>query len=98
MSGSFSCPYCSVTDDRLGVHGHLFEEHSDEMDVEIVRVDHERGIEFTLTCPECNSEEFAKTIPRFTGDAERVAETYRDELAMIAFDQLLYHLEDDHGY
>jgi hypothetical protein len=93
---AFACPYCEESDDRLGLHGHLVEAHLDRFQTAIP--DSNDAIHFGLPCPECAEESFSKTIQRPRADASRVRDTYRDELAMIAFDQLLYHLEEAHGY
>ena len=93
---AFDCPYCGVTDDRLGIHGHLVDEHADELRTDIP--DSNDAIHFALPCPECDEESFSQKIRRPREDAHRVQDTYRDELAMIAFDQLLYHLDEEHGY
>lgn len=92
----FHCPYCEATDDRLGLHGHLVDEHVDHL--QTVVADDLESIAFGLPCPECDEEGFSKEIQRPKGDADRVVDLYRDEISMIAFDQLLYHLEDEHGY
>lgn len=96
MPDAFHCPYCDASDDRLGLHGHLVDEHVDRLQTEVA--DDGGSIVFGLPCPECEEEGFAKEIKRPKGDADRVADLYRDEISMIAFDQLLYHLEEEHGY
>ena len=96
VPAAFQCPYCDETDDRLGLHGHLVDAHADRLRTDVA--DDLASIVFALPCPECDAESFTKEIKRPKGDADRVVDLYRDELSMIAFDQLLYHLEDDHGY
>ncbi len=96
MPEAFDCPYCEERADRLDLHGHLVDDHGDRLQT-VVAEDRE-SIQFALPCPECDEEGFSKEIKRPKGDADRVVDLYRDEISMIAFDQLLYHLEDDHGY
>ena len=96
MPDAFHCPYCEASDDRLGLHGHLVDDHVDRLQTEVA--EDGGSIVFGLPCPECEEEGFAKEIKRPKGDADRVADLYRDEISMIAFDQLLYHLEEEHGY
>jgi len=96
MPDAFHCPYCDAEDDRLGLHGHLVDEHGERLQTDVA--DDFESILFTLPCPECDEQSFSKEIKRPKGDADRVVDLYRDEIGMIAFDQLLYHLEDEHGY
>lgn len=98
MTDRFTCPYCEHDDDRLGLHGHLVEDHDERLEADVVPAEEGNKVVFSLTCPECDAERFSKEIPRIQGDGERLVDVYREELSMVAFDQLLYHLEDDHGY
>lgn len=98
MTETFACAYCDFEGGRLELHGHVVEEHADQLETGVREKSGESSIYFALPCPECDDEQFSREIHRGRGDDRRAIELYRDEVAMIAFDQLLYHLEEEHGY
>ncbi len=76
------------------MHEHLFEDHRSELTLSIIDTDTGNAVQFTLNCPECAEEQFSEHITRPQADAARLVESYEEELTMIAFDQLLYHLSE----
>ncbi|RMF70183.1 MAG: hypothetical protein D6743_00690 [Calditrichaeota bacterium] len=84
-----TCPYCSFSGHRMDLHAHLVEDHAEEVKI---YVDQALGkMVYELTCPLC--QEGVKTP--LSKRAEQLQE-YQREIRMVAFDLLLYHLEEMH--
>ncbi len=84
-----NCPYCDFDGHRMDVHEHLLNEHPEEVQI---YVDDETGkLVYELSCPLCT--EGVKAPLR---KSAAVLEQYQREIRMVAFDLLLYHLQDMH--
>ncbi len=87
-----NCPYCSYEDARGALHRHLAEKHG-EM---VVTGQAEDGRMFyQIECPYCTFRLEQRVKPRWKDPG--FLEAYRREIVLVAFDQLLYHLEGAHG-
>lgn len=72
----------------MSVHQHMLDSHGDELSRE--------GRNYVFHCPECSQE---TTIEPGSGaEPDELVEKYGNEVTMIAFDRLLDHLENEHGY
>jgi predicted RNA-binding Zn-ribbon protein involved in translation (DUF1610 family) len=82
------CPYCDESGSRMAVHHHLLESHDEVFE--------QRDGALTYACPECGDESVVEpgTAPEESDPVER----FGRELKMLAFDALLDHLEQEHGY
>lgn len=86
------CPYCAFAGDRRELHRHLVEQHSTL--VVAHRGEGERMF-YEITCPHCDFRFTQRVKPRWKDPG--FLEEFRREIALVAFDQLLYHLEGVHG-
>jgi len=85
-----TCAYCSFEGHRRAVHAHLESEHSAEVKT---RFDEETGkMFFTLSCPKCEQTMEKRVKPRWKDPS--FLEEFSREIRLVAFDLLLYHLED----
>jgi hypothetical protein len=85
-----TCAYCSFSGHRRELHAHLAQEHAAEVHT---RFEEETGKMFyQLSCPKCEQTMEKRVKPRWK-DPEFLAEFAR-EIHLVAFDLLLYHLED----
>jgi hypothetical protein len=85
-----TCAYCAFAGERRAVHAHLEEAHASEVRT---RADQETGrMFFSLSCPKCGQTMEKRVKPRWQ-DASFLEEFAR-EIRLVAFDLLLYHLED----
>ncbi len=86
------CPYCDFQDSRMKLHRHLGEAHLDQV---MTEHDEETGkMKYIVGCPMCGLRYQHAVKPRYKDP--RFLEEYRAEIALVAFDQLLYHLEEKH--
>lgn len=86
------CPYCEVEDTRQKLHAHLADQHSEKV---IRRGDERTGkLFYRLDCPLCDEYTEREVNPR--GRDPAFLETFEHEICLVAFDQLLYHLEAAH--
>ena len=87
-----NCPYCSFADTRMKLHRHLAEAHLD-----LVTTEHDGAtgkMRYIVACPLCGLKYQHAVKPRYRDP--RFLEEFKAEIALVAFDQLLYHLEDTH--
>ncbi|MFQ5922073.1 MAG: hypothetical protein ACE5M4_04450 [Anaerolineales bacterium] len=85
------CPYCQETGGLTEMHHHLGQAHPDTVGMR--RSDD--GVQtYIVSCPFCGFEHVRPVNPR--GRNPRFMEEYRAEIALVAFDQLLYHLLQEH--
>lgn len=85
-----TCAYCSFTGHRREVHAHLDLEHAAEVKT---RVDDATGqMFFSLGCPKCEQTMEKRVKPRWKHP--EFLEEFSREIRLVAFDLLLYHLED----
>jgi hypothetical protein len=84
-----NCPHCSFSGHRMDLHAHLVEKHSDEIKIS---ADERTGkMMYEMRCPICG-ESATETLKK----SAAVLEEYKRELCMVAFDLLLYHLQEQH--
>jgi hypothetical protein len=87
------CPYCSAAGSRMETHAHLGRDHLDA--VRTFRDEERDRLRFALDCPFCD-EGMERTVnPR--GREAGFLEEFRREIALVAFDLLLYHLHAAHA-
>ncbi len=86
------CPYCTYEDARGPLHQHLAERHS-----EMVATGQAEGgrLFYRVQCPYCEFRWEQRIKPRWKDPG--FLEDYRREIVLVAFDQLLYHVEGAHG-
>ncbi|MBI4635580.1 MAG: hypothetical protein HY727_04445 [Candidatus Rokubacteria bacterium] len=88
-----TCPFCALEGPRRRVHRHLIDGHADVVATE---VNPALGQMFyVIACPNCGGEIRHQVKPRWT-DPGFVRE-FGEEIRMVAFDLLLYHVEDAHS-
>lgn len=86
------CPYCDATDGLMATHRHMVDAH-----VELVTTerDEETGkMQYTVPCPFCQVTYSHRVKPRSRNP--RFLEEFKSEIAMVAFDQILYHIIEKH--
>jgi hypothetical protein len=87
-----NCPFCTFSDIRMKLHRHLAEAHLDQ-----VTTEHDEAsgkMRYVVGCPVCGLKYQHAVKPRYKDP--RFLEEYKAEIALVAFDQLLYHLEEKH--
>ena len=87
------CPYCELASERRAIHRHLVEHHPGELETGLDAS--RQQLYYCVRCRECD---FAlrKTVrPRSTDPA--FLDEFRAEIALVAFDLLLYHAEAAHA-
>ncbi len=90
---AFYCPYCDFTGTRMDVHAHLVQNHGDQLGW---RVNEKFGYTYcVITCPICGASH-DQIIPRAQHNPAFL-EAYKEQIYMVAFDLLLYHLQGEHG-
>jgi hypothetical protein len=76
----------------MQLHRHLGETHLDQVTTE---ADEATGkMRYVIACPTCGLKYQHAVKPRYRDP--RFLEEYKAEIALVAFDQLLYHLEEKH--
>lgn len=83
------CPHCNYSGHRMDLHAHLVVSHSDE--IKIFADEHSGKMVYEMSCPLCK-ESTKETLKK----SAAVLEEYRREICMVAFDLLLYHLQEQH--
>ncbi len=86
------CPHCDFSDSRMKVHRHLGQAHLDQ-----VTTEHDPAtgkMRYVVNCPFCGLKYQHAIKPRYRDP--RFLEEYKSEIALVAFDQLLYHVEEKH--
>ena len=86
------CPWCSLDGSRRQIHRHLVDTHGEAVWTQ--PGDAEGRMHYLITCPRCAGEIRHAVKPRW-GDPGFLVEFQR-EIRLVAFDLLLYHLEDAH--
>ncbi|MBI2962632.1 MAG: hypothetical protein HYY35_02665 [Deltaproteobacteria bacterium] len=85
-----TCAYCPFQGHRRAVHAHLEEAHAPEVRT---RSEAETGrMFFSLSCPKCAQTMEKRVKPRWQDPG--FLEEFSREIRLVAFDLLLYHLED----
>lgn len=88
-----NCPYCAAAASRRDTHAHLWAAHPEQ-----VRMFHDETrdvLKFALDCPFC--EEGLERVANPRGREPDFLEEFRREIALVAFDLLLYHLQASHA-
>lgn len=86
------CPYCEAAAGLMATHRHMVDAHLEQVKTER---DEESGkLAFVVTCPYCNLEYQQQVNPRNRNP--RFLEEFKAEIALIAFDQLIYHVLEVH--
>ena len=86
------CPHCDFAAARMKLHRHLAQAHLDH-----VTTEHDEAtgkMRYIVACPMCGLKYQHAVKPRYKDP--RFLEEFKAEIALVAFDQLLYHLEDKH--
>ncbi len=87
-----SCPYCDEIGGLMHTHRHLVDEH---LEMVITRYEEESGkMYYLVPCPFCGLKYRHVVKPRRRDP--RFLEEFKSEIAMVAFDQLLYHILQKH--
>lgn len=86
------CPYCPFEGSRPELHQHLVERHLDRV---VTRRAEDDRMFYELGCPHCDFQFRQRVKPRWRDPG--FLEEFQREIALVAFDQLLYHLEGTHG-
>ncbi|HEX9696149.1 MAG TPA: hypothetical protein VGB64_07535 [Actinomycetota bacterium] len=87
-----NCPYCDFEGARSVVHRHLADEHADRV---TTRVAEETGRRFyEVRCPVCDAPWMREIKPRLRDP--RFIEKFEEEIKLVAFDMLLYHIQAEH--
>lgn len=88
-----TCPYCEFEGSRGAVHRHLADSHDDRVSI---RVDDASGRRwYGIRCPICDAPWDREIKPRLRDP--RFVETFDEEIKLVAFDMLLYHVQGEHG-
>ena len=86
------CPYCSFEGPRRALHAHAADTHPSAV---TTTTDPDSGRRFyELQCPFCPQSLRKQIKPRLKDPA--FLEEYAREIRLVAFDVLLYHLEEAH--
>lgn len=86
------CPYCEVQGSREEVHQHLVAAHTDRV---VTRQEENGRMFYGIQCPSCPFRFQQRVKPRWKDPG--FLEEFRREILLVAFDQLLYHVEGMHG-
>jgi hypothetical protein len=87
-----NCPYCDFAGPRMKLHQHLGAAH---LALVTTESDEATGkMRYIVGCPICGLKYQHAVKPRYRDP--RFLEEFKAEIALVAFDQLLYHLEEKH--
>ena len=86
------CPHCDFDGPRMRLHRHMSETHLDQVTTE--RDEATGKMRYIVGCPICGLKYQHAVKPRYRDP--RFLEEFKAEIALVAFDQLLYHLEEQH--
>jgi hypothetical protein len=88
-----TCPVCSSKGGLNAMHRHMVDTHSDLVHTEI---EEETGkMHYVIECPICPLKYQHSIKPRYRDPS--FLEEFKREIAMVAFDQMLYHLLKEHA-
>ena len=87
------CPFCAFDGPRRALHAHTADVHAGEVKTTSEPATGRRF--FELQCPLC-PQSLRKQI-KSRGKDPAFVEEYAREIRLVAFDGLLYHLEEAHG-
>ncbi len=86
------CPYCTFEGRRRALHAHTADVHASE--VKTTADDTSGRLFYELQCPFCPQSLRKQIKPR--GKDPSFLQEYAREIRLVAFDVLLYHLEEAH--
>lgn len=86
------CPYCDHLGGLMATHRHLLETHLDMVTTE--RDEKQHQLYYLVPCPFCGLKYRHKIKPRNRNP--KFVAVFKKEIAMVAFDQLLYHILQKH--
>lgn len=88
-----NCPYCRLEGTRMATHAHLWDGHPET--VRMFRDETKGTLKFALDCPFCD--EGLERVANPRGREEDFLAEFQREIALVAFDLLLYHLHASHA-
>ena len=86
-----SCPYCDKVGGLMVIHRHLLDDHLDQVET---RIEEQEKMFYLVPCPFCGLKYRHRIKPRHRD--HQFLERFKPEIAMVAFDQLLYHVLQKH--
>jgi uncharacterized Zn-finger protein len=86
------CPYCDAVGGLTTTHRHMVDTHLEMVTTE--QVEAANQMRYTVACPFCEDRYQRQVNPR--GRNPRFLEEFKTEIAMVAFDQMLYHILEQH--
>ena len=89
-----TCPFCQFEGHHRALHAHLVAVHADRV-VTTAQEGSSLLLRYEVGCPRCDF--VAKRIVNPRGRDPEFLEEHAAEIRLVAFDQLLYHLEAAHG-
>lgn len=87
-----TCPYCRLDAPRRQLHGHLVDAHADVVATEVDEV--AGRMFYMIRCPSCGGDIRHQVKPRWAHP--EFLEEFGREIRLVAFDLLLFHVEDAH--
>lgn len=87
------CPFCSMEAHRRALHAHLAATHADGVTT-AAKSASTLMLTYEVSCPQCPF--VVKRIVNPRGQDASFLEENSSEIRLVAFDQLLYHLESAH--
>lgn len=94
-----SCPFCGLEGHRRALHAHMAARHAERV---VTGEDAKQRLSYELACPVIlpGGPACPTVIRRLVNPRNRdprFLEENAAEIRLVAFDQLLYHLEEAHG-
>lgn len=89
-----SCPFCDFAGHHRAVHAHLATVHADRV-VTTAKEGTSLLLRYEVRCPHCDFT--AQRIVNPRGRDPDFLDEFAAEIRLVAFDQLLYHLEATHS-
>jgi hypothetical protein len=88
------CPFCERDEHRRALHAHLAADHADRVTTE-AKTGRALVLSYQVACPRCTFSVRRIVNPR--GQDPRFLDENAGEIRLVAFDQLLYHMETAHA-
>ncbi len=86
------CPYCDAVGGLTITHRHMIVTHLERVTTK--RNEETNEMQYTVVCPYCEDMYQRQVNPRSRNP--RFLEEFKTEIAMVAFDQMLYHILEQH--
>jgi len=87
------CPYCDQMGGLMETHRHLLDTHLDVVETRVEEEDAGK-MYYLVPCPFCGLKYRHRVKPRHRDPG--FLERFKQEIGMVAFDQLLYHVLQKH--